>query len=146
MSIDTHQKVSSDHLRRDAFLYVRQSSLRQVFENTESSKRQYALRDRAVSLGWPIDRIHTIDTDLGMSGANAENRDGFQHLVSEVALGHAGIVLGLGGIPVGAQQRRLASSAGTRRAHLHSDSRRGRYLRSSPLQRPLAVGSEGDDE
>ena len=95
MSIDTHQKVSADHLRRDAFLYVRQSSLRQVFENTESSKRQYALRDRAVSLGWPIDRIHTIDTDLGVSGANAENRDGFQHLVSEVALGHAGIVLGL---------------------------------------------------
>lgn len=95
MSIDTHQKIGADHLRRDAFLYVRQSSLRQVFENTESSKRQYALRDRAVSLGWPIDRIHTIDTDLGVSGANAENRDGFQHLVSEVALGHAGIVLGL---------------------------------------------------
>ena len=95
MFIDTHQKVSADHLRRDAFLYVRQSSLRQVYENTESSKRQYALRDRAVSLGWPIERIHTIDTDLGVSGANAENRDGFQHLVSEVALGHAGIVLGL---------------------------------------------------
>ena len=95
MSIDAHQKVGPDHLRRDAFLYVRQSSLRQMFENTESSKRQYALRDRAVSLGWPIDRIHTIDTDQGISGANAENRDGFQHLVTEVALGHAGIVLGL---------------------------------------------------
>lgn len=95
MSSDTHQKVSADHLRRDAFLYVRQSSLRQMFENTESGKRQYALRDRAVSLGWPIDRIHTIDTDQGISGANAENRDGFQHLVTEVALGHAGIVLGL---------------------------------------------------
>jgi DNA invertase Pin-like site-specific DNA recombinase len=95
MSTDTHQKVSADHLRRDAFLYVRQSSLRQMFENTESSKRQYALRDRAVSLGWPIDRIRTIDTDQGISGANAENRDGFQHLVTEVALGHAGIVLGL---------------------------------------------------
>jgi DNA invertase Pin-like site-specific DNA recombinase len=95
MSFDTHQKVSAAHLRRDAFLYVRQSSLRQMFENTESSKRQYALRDRAVSLGWPIDRIHTIDTDQGVSGASAENRDGFQHLVTEVALGHAGIVLGL---------------------------------------------------
>jgi DNA invertase Pin-like site-specific DNA recombinase len=95
MSFDTHQKVSADHLRRDALLYVRQSSLRQMFENTESGKRQYALRDRAVSLGWPIDRIHTIDTDQGISGANAENRDGFQHLVTEVALGHAGIVLGL---------------------------------------------------
>jgi DNA invertase Pin-like site-specific DNA recombinase len=95
MFIDTHQKVGADHLRRDAFLYVRQSSLRQMFQNTESGKRQYALRDRAVSLGWPVDRIHTIDTDQGVSGANAENRDGFQHLVSEVALGHAGIVLGL---------------------------------------------------
>ena len=46
------QKVRNDHLARDAFLYVRQSSLRQVFENTESTKRQYALRDRAAALGW----------------------------------------------------------------------------------------------
>jgi DNA invertase Pin-like site-specific DNA recombinase len=69
--------------------------LRQVFENTESTKRQYALRERAIALGWPIERIHTIDSDLGISGASAEHRDGFQHLVSEVALGHAGIVLGL---------------------------------------------------
>src|SRR5216684_5263331 len=95
MSFDVHQKVSADHLRRDAFLYVRQSSLRQVFENTESTRRQYSLRERAVVLGWPIERIHTIDNDLGISGASAHNRDGFQHLVSEVALGNAGIVLGL---------------------------------------------------
>lgn len=95
MSTDNHQKISADHLRRDAFLYVRQSSLRQVFENTESTKRQYALRERAVALGWPSERIRTIDSDLGISGAHAENRDGFQELVSEVALGHAGIVLGL---------------------------------------------------
>src|SRR6202034_4153126 len=95
MSFDAHQKVSAEHLRRDAFLYVRQSTLRQVFENTESSKRQYALRERAAALGWPLERIHTIDSDLGISGAHAKNRDGFQHLVSEVALGHAGIVLGL---------------------------------------------------
>ena len=95
MLTPSHSKVSAEHLRRDAFLYVRQSTLRQVFENTESTKRQYGLRDRAVSLGWPLERIHTIDSDLGISGAHAENRDGFQHLVSEVALGHAGIVLGL---------------------------------------------------
>src|SRR5882757_3301512 len=95
MLIDTHQKIRADHLKRDAFLYVRQSSLRQVFENTESSKRQYGLRERAVALGWPIERIHTIDSDLGISGAHADNRDGFQQLVSEVALGRAGIVLGL---------------------------------------------------
>lgn len=95
MSTDTHQKIRADHLKRDAFLYVRQSSLRQVFENTESSKRQYGLRERAVALGWPIERIHTIDSDLGISGASADNRDGFQQLVSQVALGRAGIVLGL---------------------------------------------------
>jgi DNA invertase Pin-like site-specific DNA recombinase len=92
---ESHSKVNAEHLRRDAFLYVRQSTLRQVFENTESTKRQYALSDRAVALGWPRNRIHTIDDDLGVSGAHAQNRDGFQHLVSEVALGHAGIVLGL---------------------------------------------------
>jgi len=95
MSTDNHQKIQPDHLQRDAFLYVRQSSLRQVFENTESTKRQYALRERAVALGWPIERVHTIDSDQGISGASAEQRDGFQQLVSEVALGHAGIVLGL---------------------------------------------------
>ena len=95
MSTDTHQKIRADHLKRDAFLYVRQSSLRQVFENTESSKRQYGLRERAVALGWPIERIHTIDSDLGISGSSANNRDGFQQLVSQVALGRAGIVLGL---------------------------------------------------
>lgn len=95
MFTDSPQKVSADHLRRDAYLYVRQSSLRQVIENTESTKRQYALRDRAVALGWPREQIHVIDSDLGLSGAKADNRDGFQYLVTEVALGHAGIVLGL---------------------------------------------------
>jgi DNA invertase Pin-like site-specific DNA recombinase len=95
MFIDLHQKVNTDHLRREAFVYVRQSTSRQILENTESTRRQYALRDRAVALGWPIERIHTLDGDQGRSGARAENRDGFQHLVSEVALGHAGIVLGL---------------------------------------------------
>lgn len=95
MSADRFQKITAEHLRRDAFLYVRQSSLRQVLENTESTKRQYALRDRAVALGWPIERIHVIDSDLGRSGASGQDRDGFQRLVSEVANGHAGIVLGL---------------------------------------------------
>jgi DNA invertase Pin-like site-specific DNA recombinase len=94
----TAQKVTADHLRRDAYLYVRQSSLRQVFENTESTKRQYALRERAIALGWPSERIHTIDSDLGISGAQAATRDGFQHLVSELALGHAGMVLGARGV------------------------------------------------
>jgi DNA invertase Pin-like site-specific DNA recombinase len=92
--IDSFYRCLSTNLTQP-FLYVRQSSLRQVFENTESTKRQYALRDRAVALGWPIERIHVIDSDLGLSGASAQQRDGFQKLVSEVAIGHAGIILGL---------------------------------------------------
>ena len=68
---------------------------RQVLENTESTQRQYALRDRAVALGWPLERIHVIDCDLGKSGSQSAGRDGFQKLVSEVALGKAGLVMGL---------------------------------------------------
>ena len=88
-------KVTSAHLERDAYLYIRQSTPRQIIENTESTLRQYALRERAVTYGWPLERIHVIDSDLGKSGANAQHRDGFQELVSEVALGKAGIVMGL---------------------------------------------------
>ena len=89
-----HHKVTDSHLQRNAYLYVRQSTLRQVLENTESTKRQYALRQRAVGLGWPIERVIVIDGDLGQSGAS-EGRKGFQKLVAEVGMGHAGIVLGL---------------------------------------------------
>jgi DNA invertase Pin-like site-specific DNA recombinase len=87
--------VTASHLKRSAYLYVRQSTLRQVLENTESTKRQYALRQRAIALGWPADQIVVIDCDLGQSGASAADRAGFQQLVAEVGLGHAGIVLGL---------------------------------------------------
>jgi DNA invertase Pin-like site-specific DNA recombinase len=95
MTRPIHQKVTANHLRRDAYLYVRQSTVRQVFENTESTRRQYALRERAVALGWPIERVHVIDSDQGKSGASAADREGFQKLVGEVGMGHAGIVLGL---------------------------------------------------
>ena len=88
-------KVTANHLKRDAYLYVRQSTLRQVAEHGESTQRQYALRDRAIAAGWPIERVHVIDRDLGKSGSSAAMRDGFQQLVSEVALGKAGIVMGL---------------------------------------------------
>src|ERR1700727_745134 len=88
-------KVTSQHLERDAYLYIRQSTPRQVLENTESTKRQYALRDRAVALGWPLERVVVIDSDLGQSGASAADREGFQRLVWEVGVGRAGIVLGL---------------------------------------------------
>ena len=88
-------KVTPEHLARTAFLYVRQSTLRQVLQNTESTQRQYALRQRATQLGWPAEQIVVIDTDQGQSGASAADREGFQRLVAEVGLGKAGIVLGL---------------------------------------------------
>lgn len=88
-------KVTADHLRRDAYLYIRQSTLRQVAENGESTQRQYGLRDRAIAAGWPVERVHVIDCDLGKSGSSAVARDGFQELVSEVALAKAGVVMGL---------------------------------------------------
>ena len=79
MNIEQHQKVTASQLKREAYLYVRQSTLRQVFENTESTKRQYALKERGVALGWPLDRVVVIDSDLGQSGA-APGREGFQKL------------------------------------------------------------------
>ena len=92
---DTTGKVTASRLRRDAYLYIRQSTLYQVANNTESTARQYDLRGRAVALGWPAGRIHVIDIDQGHSGASAADREGFQHLVAEVSMGKAGIVLGL---------------------------------------------------
>ena len=94
MNSPTHHKVTANHLQREAYLYVRQSSLRQVIENTESTKRQYALRERAVALGWPLDRVVVIDSDLGQSGASTD-REGFQKLVADVGLRRVGVVLGL---------------------------------------------------
>src|SRR6516164_2125972 len=95
MSSDTPSKVQTRHLKRNAFLYVRQSSLRQVFENSESTKRQYDLRQRAISLGWRVDQVIVIDSDQGQSGKSSADREGFQRLVTEVSLGRAGIVMGL---------------------------------------------------
>jgi DNA invertase Pin-like site-specific DNA recombinase len=88
-------KVQPRHLERGAYLYVRQSSMRQVMENVESTKRQYALRGRASALGWRDDQIIVIDSDQGESGASASWREGFQRLVTDVGMGHAGIVMGL---------------------------------------------------
>jgi hypothetical protein len=95
MSFEPEQKVAARHLKRNAYLYIRQSTLRQVMEHTESTQRQYALRQRAVALGWPMDKIIVIDSDLGQSGASAADREGFQKLVTEVSMQRAGIVLGL---------------------------------------------------
>lgn len=89
------RKVQSHHLERDAYLYIRQSSMKQVVENIESTKRQYALRSRATALGWTDERLVVIDSDQGESGSSAAWREGFRRLVTDVGLGRAGIVMGL---------------------------------------------------
>lgn len=88
-------KVTESHLKRNAYIYIRQSTMKQVLQNTESTQRQYALRRRAVALGWPMERVITIDKDQASSGAQAADREGFQDLVKEVGIGRAGIVMGL---------------------------------------------------
>jgi len=91
----THEKVTPEHLKKNAYLYVRQSSPRQVVENKESTIRQYAFRDRAISLGWQEEQVNVIDCDLGKSAGSQGTREGFKQLVSEVGLGRAGIVMAL---------------------------------------------------
>lgn len=95
MTSDPHSKVQARHLKRDAYVYVRQSSLRQVLENTQSTERQYALQQRAIALGWKGDQVIVVDSDLGQSGAASVDREGFQRLVTDVGMGRAGIVMGL---------------------------------------------------
>jgi DNA invertase Pin-like site-specific DNA recombinase len=88
-------KISDTHRRRRALVYVRQSTPTQVESNAESRARQYALRERAVELGWPASSVAVVDGDLGRSGASADGRLGFKELVAEVGLGHVGLVLAL---------------------------------------------------
>ena len=88
-------KIGDRHLDRLAMVYVRQSSPQQVLENRESRERQYALAQFAQRLGWPAERVVVVDEDQGQSGRSAENRSGFQRLMTEVSLNHVGIVLGL---------------------------------------------------
>src|SRR6266550_7966125 len=88
-------KIRPDHLDRLAVIYVRQSTLFQVRENSGSTLRQYDLVKRAQDLGWTTPSIQVVDQDQGHSGSSAIGRDGFQWLVAEVGLGHIGAVLSL---------------------------------------------------
>ena len=88
-------KITSSHRSRQCLVYVRQSTLAQTRVNTESLERQYELAGRAVTLGWSPGQVQVVDADLGLSGAQAANREGFQELVAQVALGRVGLILGL---------------------------------------------------
>lgn len=90
-----NDKVRATHLERRAVVYLRQSTLRQVHEHRESTARQYALRQRALELGWPPERIDLIDEDMGQSGSSTEWRAGFQRMAEDVAHGRVGAIFSL---------------------------------------------------
>jgi DNA invertase Pin-like site-specific DNA recombinase len=85
--------IQQRHLDRKAVIYVRQSSPNQVITNKESQRMQYALRERAATLGWHAQDTHVIDADLGRSGTTVDEREGFQQLVADIALGAVGLLL-----------------------------------------------------
>jgi DNA invertase Pin-like site-specific DNA recombinase len=87
-------KIRADHLQRLAYIYIRQSTLKQVEHNRESQLNQYQLVQRAVALGWSAERVRVIDADQGLSGQGSDYRTGFKELVAEVSLGHVGIIFG----------------------------------------------------
>jgi DNA invertase Pin-like site-specific DNA recombinase len=90
-----HTKVTAAHRSRAAAVYVRQSTLAQLERNAESTARQYDLVERAITLGWSREQVRVIDADLGISGSVTGQRDGFESLIADVALGQVGIVLAL---------------------------------------------------
>jgi DNA invertase Pin-like site-specific DNA recombinase/DNA-binding transcriptional MerR regulator len=94
-AVPRSDKISDEHLQRSAIVYVRQSTQQQVLEHRESTARQYALKDRAVALGWPAAAVEVIDEDQGHSGSSAEGRSGFQRLLAEVSSDRVGLILGL---------------------------------------------------
>jgi DNA invertase Pin-like site-specific DNA recombinase len=92
MTATAPDKITPRHRQRAAYVYVRQSTPKQVQQHRESQANQYALVERAVALGWPPDRVQVIDADLGQSGQDSQ-RPGFQELVAAVSLGRVGLIL-----------------------------------------------------
>ena len=92
METAANGKISASHLARNGYVYIRQSTTHQVVFNKESTERQYQLKERLRSLGWPEESIITIDSDLGISGKSTEGRDGFSRLLADVAMGKAGAI------------------------------------------------------
>ena len=87
------EMVTTKHLIRKAIIYIRQSHPNSVISHQESLHLQYALKQRAINLGWSQDDIQTIDSDLGLTATSAQNREGFKELVSQVTSGQVGVIL-----------------------------------------------------
>jgi len=95
MNEKRHPKVKASHLAREAYLYVRQATWCTGFPPADRVQQQCALRQQAVALGWPADRVLVIDQDLGCSGASVAERRGFQQLLKQVGLGRVGLLMAL---------------------------------------------------
>jgi DNA invertase Pin-like site-specific DNA recombinase len=94
-SRSAHPKITMQHLQKKAYVYIRQSTLSQVLHHQESTQRQYALREKALALGWSESQIRVLDRDLGLSGAQSQAREDFKTLLADVSLGEVGAVLAL---------------------------------------------------
>jgi DNA invertase Pin-like site-specific DNA recombinase len=88
-------KIAERHRNRPAYIYLRQSTPNQVRHHQESTERQYALREKALELGWSESLIHTLDRDLGKTGTEMAGREDFKTLVAEVSMGQVGAVFAL---------------------------------------------------
>ena len=95
MSSLTDERITTAHRAKLACVYIRRSSPRQARLHQEHTELQYPLVERVVLFGWPHERVHVIDDDLGKSGASSRDRHGFQTLIAEVGLGKAGLVMSL---------------------------------------------------
>ena len=92
MTTRLHEKMTTRHRERHAYIYVRQSTPPQVHHPLESQRHQYALVQRAIDLGWPAPRVHALDADLGPAGQESQ-RPGLQELVTAVSLGRGGLMV-----------------------------------------------------
>ena len=138
-------QVTLSHRQKTAYVYVRQSTMGQVRNHQESTERQYALKDKAISLGWPATSMHILDGDLGISGATQQRPRRFQEVGGRGLPGRGGGRVRPGGIAPGAVQRRLAPSDRDLCPDRHADHRRGRLLRSGGFQRRPPAWDEGPD-
>jgi len=144
--IEAAQKVSAAHLKRNAYLYVRQSTPQAGLGTCRKHGAPVCTAPAGSRIGWPTEQIVVIDSDLGQSGAYAADRDGFQKLVAEVSLGHVGLVLGLEVSRLARKLCGVAPSAGVMRLLRYAHPRRGRHLQPRAVQRSPAARVEGHDE
>jgi DNA invertase Pin-like site-specific DNA recombinase len=129
-----NDQIHPTHFARLAYVYIRQSSMQQVRQHTESQHRQRQLVQRAVALGWAAEQVVVIDEDLGQSAAATGQRSGFERLIGEVAVGGVGVILSLEASRISRDNSRRSSSSGHLRDHPDPHWRRRGALRSMRLQ------------